>query len=150
MKKILYSFLLCLSLSACGHPAKYGTIPYDDSKPYIEVPSSVPYDIVSFMDKKGYKIGQFKALPLARILKYKERYNGSPRDINYIGWFTSIKTNDNKIYYVYWEDGEAKEIETVSDVLWFYFIDDSESNLIINRKKEANIINKWYWINWRE
>lgn len=135
---------------SCGAPTKYGTMPYDDSKPYIEVPLKAPDDIVSFMNNKGYKVGQFKALPLVRILKYNERYNGGPRDINYIGWFTSIRTDDDKIYYIYWKDEKVKEIKTVSDVLCFYFIDDIDSNLIINRKKEANIINKWYWINWRE
>lgn len=137
-------------LMSCGAPTKYGTMPYDDSKPYIEVPLKAPDDIVSFMNNQGYKVGQFKALPLVRILKYNERYNGGPRDINYIGWFTSIRTDDDKIYYIYWKDEKVKEIKTVSDVLWFYFIDDIDSNLIINRKKEANIINKWYWINWRE
>lgn len=145
-----FAMFLCLFLTGCHASTKYGTLPYDDSAPYIEVPVSVPNDILNLMQKKGYEIGQFKALPLARVLKYRERYLNGIKDITHMGWFTSIKTNDNHIYYIFWEDNKTQEIQSLNDALWFYFIDDNESNQIINRKKEANRINKWYWINWRE
>lgn len=141
---------LCLFFTACNASAQYGTLPYDDSKTYVAVPVSVPNDIFQFMQHKGYDIGQFKALPLARVLKYKGRYFSNIRDITHLGWFTSVKTYDNHIYYLFWENEHMQEITSVNDVLWFYFIDDYDSNQIINRKKEANRIDKWYWINWRE
>lgn len=152
MRLILNAFLLCICfvVTGCGVPTQYGTMPYDDSKPYVDVPANTVNDIVMLMQGKGYSVGEFKALPLARVLKYKERYLGGPRDILSIGWFTSIQAKDKKIYYIYWSENKPLEIKTVSDVLWLYFIDDSNSNLIINRKKEANIINRDYWINWIE
>lgn len=143
---LLFLFLL----SGCNLPTQFGTLPYDDSKPYPSVPVYAGNDIVSFMKKRGYHLGDFKALPLARIIKYRERYLGGPRDITYIGWFTSIKTKDNNIFYLYWDNEQVYQLKNTADVLQYYFVDDSESNYIINRKKEANIINKWYWINWRQ
>lgn len=148
MKKILFSLLLFL-ISGCNSATQYGTLPYDDSKTYPAVSANAAYDIIDLMKAKGYDFGQYKALPLARVAYAKERYLSGPRDIIWYGWITSIKTNDNHIFYLRWaNDLKPVEIKEQKDVIWLTFLDDVDSNVVVNRKPEARRIDKGFYVNW--